>query len=83
MQGLMENVLKAPAGMQQVRAYLYGSLLYYLTMTTNQHGEAAHPGRGEEKGSVIVYHSVGMKEMGWAALMSALFQNSLEKAPKQ
>ena len=33
MSGLVESVLKAPTGMQQVRAYLYGSLLYYLSMT--------------------------------------------------
>lgn len=36
MKALMDNVLKAPAGMQQARAYLYGSLLYYLTMTTSK-----------------------------------------------
>ena len=36
MRGIMENILKAPAGLQQVRAYLYGSLLYYLTMTRDQ-----------------------------------------------
>ena len=32
----MENVLKAPAAMQQAKAYLYGSLLYYLTMTKQE-----------------------------------------------
>ena len=36
MRGLMDNILKAPAAMQQARAYLYGSLLYYFTMTKQE-----------------------------------------------
>ena len=39
----MENVLKVPAAMQQAKAYLYGSLLYYLTMTRQ---EDSGPERG-------------------------------------
>lgn len=39
MQGLIDNILKAPAAMQQARAYLYGSLLYYLTMTKQEDSE--------------------------------------------
>ena len=29
----MEGVVRAPAGMQQLRVFLLGSLLYYLTLT--------------------------------------------------
>ena len=36
MRGLIDNILKAPAAMQQAKAYLYGSLLYYLTMTKQE-----------------------------------------------
>jgi len=39
MRGLMENIMKAPAGMQHVRAYLYGALLYYLLLTKQEGGE--------------------------------------------
>ena len=33
MWGLLESMLRAPASLQQLRAYLLGSLLYYLTLT--------------------------------------------------
>ena len=39
MQGLMDNILKAPAATQQAPTYLYGSLLYFLTMTKQEDSE--------------------------------------------
>ena len=33
MWGLLESMLRAPASLQQLHAYLLGSLLYYLTLT--------------------------------------------------
>ena len=33
MRGLLESMLRAPASLQQLHAYLLGSLLYYLTLT--------------------------------------------------
>ena len=42
----MENILKSPAVMQQAKAYLYGSLLYYLTMT-KQEGTEGQRGKGK------------------------------------
>lgn len=39
MRGLIENIMKAPAGMQRVRAYLYGALLYYLLLTKQEKGK--------------------------------------------
>ena len=44
MRELMENIMKAPAGMQHVRAYLYGSLLYYLLLTKQEGGEGKKEG---------------------------------------
>ncbi len=44
MQGLVENILRTSTAPQGVRAYLYGSLLYYLMMT-RQAGEEGQDGR--------------------------------------
>ena len=44
MRGLMENIMKAPAGMQHIRAYLYGALLYYLLLTKQEGGEGRKEG---------------------------------------
>ena len=44
MRGLIENIMKAPAGMQRVRAYLYGALLYYLLLTKQEEGEDRRKG---------------------------------------
>ena len=49
MQGLIDNILKVPAAMQQAKAYLYGSLLYYLTMT-KQEVTGGQRGKGEQAG---------------------------------
>ena len=49
MSGLVKNILRAPAGMQQERAYLYGSLLYYLSITRSRddQGEESRSDKGQ------------------------------------
>ena len=52
MSGLVESVLRAPAGLQQLRAYLYGSLLFYLSMTQRSKGEEPQLAKGQGSGGM-------------------------------